>query len=81
MSLGLARSLARLAGASLLVSMPMALLWGFGQVLPVGRIDLEIMIRVHGGLNALGFAAPAAVAWTLEHAPARARRPIGLAAR
>ena len=81
MSLGLARWLARLAGASLLVSMPMALLWGFGQVHPIGRIDLEIMIRVHGGLNALGFALPAAVAWTLERAPARVRRPIGMAAR
>jgi hypothetical protein len=81
MSNGPARWLARLAGASLLASMPMALLWAVGQIVPIGGIDVAMMIRVHGSLNALGFAVPAVVAWRLDRAPATARRSVAVRAR
>ena len=61
-----ARVLAVVAGASLLVSMPLAAVYAPATVIGTSWIGLETMARVHGGLNALGFAVPAMLAWTLE---------------
>ena len=82
--------LAVVAGASLLVSMPMAVIYATGTLVGSSWIDLGVMAGVHGSLNALGFAFPAMVAWTLERRaltpaepdrrPARDPRRLGLAA-
>lgn len=61
-----ARILGVIAGASLLVSMPMAAIYATGVLLGTTWLDLPTMARIHGGLNALGFAVPVIVAWTLD---------------
>jgi len=61
-----ARLLGIVAGASLLVSMPLAIAYATGAFLGVGWLRLDVMAGVHGTLNALGFALPAMVAWTLD---------------
>ena len=76
----MAQWLARVGGFSLLVTMPMAVLWQLGQVLPMTAIDMTAMVRVHGVLNALGFAVASMVAWTLDRSGAVARSPIAVAA-
>jgi hypothetical protein len=64
--------LATLAGASLLVSMPMAVIYTTGILVGTTWLDLDTMAAIHGTLNALGFALPITVAWTLDR---RARGP------
>jgi hypothetical protein len=49
--------------------MPMAMIYATGTLLGSSWIDLDVMAGVHGSLNALGFALPAMVAWTLERRP------------
>jgi hypothetical protein len=68
--LDVARSLPRpdgpllaIAGGSLLITMPMAATWAIGLLIGTELLPLDLMTRVHGGLNALGFAIPAAVGW------------------
>ena len=61
-----ARVLGTIAGASLLVSMPMAVIYSTGTLVGATWLDLSTMARIHGGLNALGFAVPVIVAWTLS---------------
>jgi hypothetical protein len=68
-----ATAMAAIAGASLLVSMPLAAIYATGTLTGLSWLDLDVMARVHGGLNALGFALPAMVGWTLDR---RARAPI-----
>ena len=63
---GRARILAVIAGASLLVSMPMAVIYSTGVLLGSTWLGLDTMARVHGALNALGFALPVILAWTFE---------------
>lgn len=60
------RLLARVAGASLLVSMPLAATYALGVFAASPALDIEWMARVHGGLNVFGFALPATVGWTLD---------------
>jgi hypothetical protein len=43
----------RFAGACLLVGMPMGIAWAFATLASVAFVDLEVMIRTHGALNAL----------------------------
>jgi hypothetical protein len=43
----------RIAGACLLVGMPMGIAWAFAVLTGVAFVDLEVMIRTHGALNAL----------------------------
>lgn len=83
-------ALAVVAGASLLVSMPMAVVYATGSLVGSSWIDLDAMAGVHGSLNALGFALPVMVAWTLDRRarypavpdsrPARDPRRLGLGA-
>ena len=65
-----ARLLARIAAASLLLAMPMAATYSSGVLSGTTWLDLPTMARIHGSLNALGFAVPVIVAWSLD---ARAR--------
>jgi hypothetical protein len=60
-----ARWLARLAGASLLVSMPLAIVYATGVFIGAGWLDVATMARSHGLLNVIGFAIPAMVAWSI----------------
>lgn len=69
---GAAVVLAGIAGASLLISMPLAAVYTTGTLVGAGWLGMDLMARLHGGLNALGFALPAVIAWTLDH---RARTP------
>jgi YndJ-like protein len=70
-----ARILAAIAGASLLVSMPMAAIYSTGVLVGTTWLDLPTMARIHGGLNSFGFALPVILAWTFDRsareAPAR----------
>ena len=54
--------LRRVAGASLLVSMPLAAALRGRRLRSDGWLDLPTMARTHGALNVLGFAVPAIVA-------------------
>ena len=82
--------LAMVAGASLLISMPMAVIYATGTLVGSTWLDLDVMARVHGTLNAHGFALPVMVAWTLDRRardpapanlrPARDPRRLGLGA-
>jgi hypothetical protein len=83
-------ALAVVAGASLIVSMPMAIIYATGTLLGTAWLDVEDMAAIHGTLNALGFALAVVVAWTLERRaltpaepdrrPARDPRRLALAA-
>jgi hypothetical protein len=59
-----ARWLARTAGVSLLVSMPLAIVYATGTFTGSAWLDLPTMARTHGALNVLGFAIPSMLAWT-----------------
>lgn len=48
----LTRYIRRLAGVALLVGMPMAIAWSAAIVLGLRFLDLELMVRTHGALNA-----------------------------
>jgi hypothetical protein len=58
--------LAVIAGTSLLVSMPLAIVYATGTLLGTAWLPIDLMARVHGSLNALGFALPVIAAWTLD---------------
>ena len=83
-------ALAVIAGASLIVSMPMAIVYATGTLLGTAWLDIEDMAAIHGTLNALGFSLAVVVAWTLERQaltpaepdrrPARDPRRLGLGA-
>ncbi|HEY7524349.1 MAG TPA: YndJ family transporter [Candidatus Limnocylindrales bacterium] len=71
--LGVARSLGRgaaaallaTAGACLLVTMPMAVTWAIGLLTGITILPLDLMTRVHGSLNAVGFSVSAMLGWRL----------------
>ena len=78
------RRLRRIAGSSLVVSMPLAAAYATGDVLGLDWLDIPLMAATHGTLNVLGFAIPAIVALTLAdqatarpHGPARAIDVVG----
>ena len=55
-----------IAGASLLISMPLAVIYATGTLTGAAWLGMDLMARIHGGLNAIGFALPAMLAWTLD---------------
>ena len=69
-----ARWLVRLAGVTLLLSMPLAIVYATGIWLGTAWLDLPTMARTHGILNVLGFAVPVTLAWALDR---RAGRTLG----
>jgi hypothetical protein len=56
-----ARVLMRTAGTALLIAMPLAVVYATGRFTGNAWIDLPTMARIHGMLNALGFALPALI--------------------
>jgi hypothetical protein len=82
-------ALAVIAGASLIVSMPMAVIYATATLVGTTWLDIEDMAAIHGTLNALGFSLAVVVAWTIEgraitptetdRRPARDPRRLGLA--
>lgn len=66
------RRLTTLAGVALFVSMPLAIAWATGTALGLPPFDLDLMIRTHGTINALGVAVPVMAGWALD---ARSARP------
>jgi hypothetical protein len=97
-TIGIARTFARrsavalalIAGTSLLVSMPMAVIYATQTLLATAWLDVGTMAAIHGSLNALGFSLAVVVAWTIERRalapvekdprPVRDPRRLGLAA-
>ena len=55
-----------ISAVSLLLSMPLAIYYQWGQVAQHSTIDLEWMIRLHGFANAHGFATCGLLAWAIE---------------
>jgi hypothetical protein len=72
-----ARWLARVAGAALFVSMPIAAGWVVGNLIGIPQLDLDVMIRTHGVLNALAVCVPVMGAWALD-ARTRDSRRLGV---
>jgi hypothetical protein len=68
-----------LAGGSLLITMPMAATWAIGLLIGAELLPLDLMTRVHGGLNAMGFAIPASIGWRLVERRLDARSLAGAA--
>lgn len=60
------RALLRVAGVTLLTTMPLAAIYASSVFSGSTVLDIPTMARVHGTLNALGFALPAVVAMNLE---------------
>jgi len=61
-----AQGLLVISAGSLLLSMPLAVYYQWGQVAGSATIDLEWMIRLHGFANAHGFATCGLLAWAIE---------------
>jgi hypothetical protein len=74
------RWLMRVAGGSLLLAMPLGALYATGLVLGLAWLDIPTMARIHGTLNALGFALPSLVALTLETRRAAGPFPVAVRA-
>jgi YndJ-like protein len=73
-----ATALALIAGASLLISMPLAIAYATQTLIGVAWLSVGTMAAIHGTLNAFGFALAAIVAWTLDRrttAPVRGETP------
>jgi Ca2+/Na+ antiporter len=66
--------LAVVGGASLLVSMPLAIAYATQALIGTAWLSVGTMAAIHGTLNAFGFALAAIVAWTLDR---RAIEPAG----
>jgi len=60
------RVLLAISALSLLLSMPLAVYYQWGQATHGATIDLEWMIRLHGFANAHGFATCGLLAWAIE---------------
>jgi hypothetical protein len=58
----------RIAGASLLVTMPLAAAYATGTTFAIPILDVPAMAAAHGGLNVVGFAVPAMLGWSREPA-------------
>jgi hypothetical protein len=71
------RVLLAVAGLSLLAGMGLAALYAWGNYWGPAWLDIPLMARTHGALNALGFALPGLLAWNLGTAAARGPAPTG----
>lgn len=60
-----------LAGLALIGGMVLALLYGWRYYFPIPSLSIPTMYALHGTLNAIGFAAPALVAWWCAKMSAR----------
>ncbi len=60
------KALLAISALSLLLSMPLAVVYAYGQVAGTDPIGLEWMVRLHGFANAHGFAVCGLLAWAIE---------------
>jgi hypothetical protein len=69
------RVLLAVSGLSLLAGMTLAALYAWGNYWGLAWLDIPLMVRTHGAINALGFALPGLLAWNLgtEAPPGEAR--------
>ncbi|HKB07052.1 MAG TPA: YndJ family transporter [Candidatus Polarisedimenticolia bacterium] len=76
---GLFRALLVLSSTSIVASMLLAVAYAWGEFIGRSAIDIPHMVRLHGALNALGFAASGLLAWNVRASggddPDRSRRP------
>jgi hypothetical protein len=66
------RGVRLVAALSPLLSMPLAVLWAYGQAQGTEPVELEWMLRLHGLANAHGFAALGLFGWVLRDREATA---------
>jgi hypothetical protein len=59
------RVLLSVSATSLLVTMPLAVAWAAGRLLDRPMVALSTMARIHGTVNALGFALCGLLGWTV----------------
>jgi hypothetical protein len=59
------RLLLAVSGLSLLLGMGLAALYAWGTYWGPAWLDIPLMLRTHGAINALGFALPGLLAWNL----------------
>jgi hypothetical protein len=59
------RALLAVSGLSLLAGMALAALYAWGNSWGPSWLDIPLMVRTHGAINALGFALPGLLAWNL----------------
>jgi hypothetical protein len=69
-----ARLLLAVSGVSLLAGMALAAAYAWGSYWGPAWLDIPLMLRTHGVLNALGFALPGLLAWNLVESAAPVRR-------
>ena len=62
----LAKTLLVVSSLSLLLSMPLAVAWAWGELTRARPLDMLWMIRIHGMANAHGFALCGLLAWAIE---------------
>ncbi|HYT95499.1 MAG TPA: YndJ family transporter [Gemmataceae bacterium] len=62
---GLASLLLSVSGLSLIAGMILAMLYSLGRALGADWLDIPLMLRTHGVINAFGFALPGLLAWNL----------------
>jgi len=60
------RRLLRIAGISLVVSMPLAAGYAIGSVTGIAWLDIPAMAAIHGTINVAGFAIPAMLGWQVR---------------
>jgi len=72
---GRARWLGRVGGVALMIGMPMGIAWSLAILTGLSFIDLDVMVRTHGALNAT------AVLLVVIAYPASARLPVHVRAR
>jgi len=70
-----ARLLLIVSAASLALAMAFAVTYGAGEFTGASFVTIPTMARLHGSINALGFALPAALAWMIVRPPALTRPP------
>ena len=61
---GEARPALVIGGATLLITMPLAIAYATGSTFGIAVLDIPAMAAVHGGLNVVGFAIPTMIGWS-----------------
>ena len=85
---GVARWTLPVGGATLFVTMPLAVGYASGSAFGIPFLDIPAMAAIHGSLNVIGFAIPTMVGWDrasrseamavpMRDLPADADRPVG----
>ncbi len=65
----LSRSAFLIGGATLFVTMPLAVAYTTGTTFGIPVLDIPAMAAIHGGLNVVGFAIPAMIGWARSDLP------------